>query len=282
MTAQDNKTAFTAQNSAQNTAQDSKTAFAAQNSAQALTAQGDKTTRIGQNSTQAFTAHDSKTLLAQQGQNANTVATSNAPTSLFDSKLFSMSGKKDINNTESEKKPNPSSESHAVPNGDTLLNAMTGITSQSNPVTVNTSNIVGSNPINTDMTTKLVERILVSAPDAKGNAEVRILLQDNVLPGTEVRIQRSPDGALNVQFVTNDVRAEQMLGTRQLTDLQTSLTQNLQVDVRVTTTRTDGSMTADAGTGQQDQGSQQNQGNQDQNRRSSQHDLFDNLQEEQA
>jgi hypothetical protein len=135
------------------------------------------------------------------------------------------------------------------------------------------------------MTTKLVDRILVSAADAKGNAEVRITLREEVLPGTEIRIQRQPDGGVTVQFVTNDVRAEQMLGSRQLTDLQNTLAQSLGAEVRVSTIRTDGSMSADAGTsGGQQEGGRQGGGAQDgqRDRRSSQHDLFEGLQDDQA
>ena len=135
--------------------------------------------------------------------------------------------------------------------------------------------------IDSELTGKLVDRILVSAADSKGAPEVRISLREDILPGTEIRIQRQPDGGVAVQFVTNDVRAEQMLASRQLTDLQNVLVQNLQVEVRVTTIRTDGSMSADAGTSGQ-QGQQGRGGGQDQPQdgRSRQHDLFDGMKDE--
>ena len=43
---------------------------------------------------------------------------------------------------------------------------------------------------------KLVERILVSGPD--GGHEIRLTLGKDVLPGTEIRLQRGSDGVLSV------------------------------------------------------------------------------------
>jgi hypothetical protein len=132
-----------------------------------------------------------------------------------------------------------------------------------------------------------VDRILVSAADAKGNAEVRISLRENVLPGTEIRIQHQADGSVAVRFVTNDLRAEQMLGSRQLADLQTTLARNLNVEVSVSTVRPDGSLSAEAGIrGERKSGGQgvgQGGGAQDGqgDGRSRQHDLFEGLQDEQ-
>ncbi|MDR2160657.1 MAG: hypothetical protein LBO77_00705, partial [Desulfovibrio sp.] len=102
-------------------------------------------------------------------------------------------------------------------------------------------------------------------------------------PGTEIRIQRQPDGNISVQFVTNDVRSEQFLGTNQLTGLRDVLTQNLQVEVRVTTVRPDGAMTADSGASAgrdgsgQAKGSGEGQGGQPRDGRSRQHDIFEGL-----
>ncbi len=144
----------------------------------------------------------------------------------------------------------------------------------------------GAPRIDGDLTSKLVDRILVSAADSKGGAEVRIALRQDILPGTEIRIQRQPDGGVSVQFVTNDVRAEQMLGQSRLSELQNVLAQNLQVEVRVATIRTDGSMTSDSGSsGQQGQQGQQGQsGGQGQpgDGRSRQRDLFEGLENDQA
>lgn len=130
------------------------------------------------------------------------------------------------------------------------------------------------------LTDKLVDRILVSAPDATGQTEVRLSLREDVLPGTEIRIQRAQDGSLHIQFVTDHPRAERALGAAQLTDLQQAIGQGLQVEVRVSTIRTDGSMSSDTGSsrdggeGKRGEGGQSDgQGQQ----RSRQHDLFEGL-----
>lgn len=47
---------------------------------------------------------------------------------------------------------------------------------------------------------KLVERILVSGPD--GGHEIRLTLGKDVLPGTEIRLQRGSDGVLSVYLAT--------------------------------------------------------------------------------
>jgi hypothetical protein len=168
-----------------------------------------------------------------------------------------------------------------LPRGEAILAGLAGgVKEQQAPAPISGSDSLPR--IDSELTSKLVDRILVSAADSKGNAEVRILLREDILPGTEIRIQRQPDGSVAVQFVTNDVRAEQMLGQRQLTDLQSVLVQNLQVEVQVTATRPDGSMSADAGTAQQQQEQQGQSGGQGQPQdgRSRQHDLYEGLRDE--
>ena len=166
-----------------------------------------------------------------------------------------------------------------LPRGDAILAGLIGGVKEQQLQA--SAQVGGAARIDGDLTSKLVDRILVSAADSKTGAEVRISLREDILPGTEIRIQRQADGGLSVQFVTNDVRAEQMLGQRQLTELQNVLAQNLQVEVRVATIRTDGSMSADAGTSGQ-HGQQRGSGGQDQQQdgRSRQHDLFEGLQDE--
>jgi type III secretion system needle length determinant len=133
------------------------------------------------------------------------------------------------------------------------------------------------------LASQLAERILVSAPDAAGGREVRVILREDVLSGTEIRIQRQEGGALSVTFVTNDLRAEQMLGGGALSDLQNILAGKLQVEVQVRTVRPDGGLSAEAGgqTGSRHFGDGQG-GSQDERRdgRSRQHDLFTGLGDE--
>lgn len=201
------------------------------------------------------------------------------------SSLFSLSArsKKDTGEREGRGAFGDDGPSGRLPRGEDILAQMGAVRPQSEAV------VAGAAPqaaeaatrVDGDLTSKLVDRILVSAADGKQNAEVRLQLKDDILPGTEIRITRTNDGAVSVQFVTNDIRAEQMLGNRQLADLQNVLAQNLQVEVRVSTVKTDGSMTSDSGAGGQ-QGQQGRQGGQDQQRdgRSSQHDLFEGLGDE--
>jgi hypothetical protein len=127
-----------------------------------------------------------------------------------------------------------------------------------------------------NLVSQLAERILVSASDALGGREVRITLREDVLPGTEIRIQRQEGGSLSVSFVTNDLQAEQMLGSGSLKDLQNTLVDKLQVEVKVYTVRTDGGLTAESGSRQTGGG---RNGNQDEQRdgRSRQHDIFTGL-----
>ena len=138
--------------------------------------------------------------------------------------------------------------------------------------------------IDVELTDKIAKSIMVSEPGSAGNREVRISLREDVLPGTEIRLQRGLDGTLEVRFVTENPVTERMLSSAQLQNLQQTIVQNLQIDVRTSIVRPDGSMTAEAGTGQGggDQqsgrgGQQGQQGGQGDQRRSSQHDLFSEL-----
>lgn len=200
------------------------------------------------------------------------------------SSLFSLTARsrKDTGEREGRGAFGDDAPSGRLPRGEDILAQMGGLRQQSE-VSAAAAPRAAEAPtrIDGDLTSKLVDRILVSTADGKQNAEVRLNLKDDILPGTEIRITRTNDGGVSVQFVTNDVRAEQMLGARQMADLQNALAQNLQVEVRVSTVKTDGSMTSDSGAGGE-QGQQGRQGGQDQQRdgRSSQHDLFEGLGDE--
>ncbi|MDR2892623.1 MAG: hypothetical protein LBV80_06015 [Deltaproteobacteria bacterium] len=168
--------------------------------------------------------------------------------------------------------------------GDAVLANMGGTKEIPSPGTVAGADTASR--IDADITAKLVDRILVSAPDATGGAEVRISLREDILPGTEIRIQRQADGGISVQFVTGDIRGEQMLGARQIGDLQNVLAGSLGVEVRVSTVRPDGSMSADAGAGgeqghggKEGQGGSGGNGGQSRDGRSRQHDIFDAMQD---
>lgn len=57
---------------------------------------------------------------------------------------------------------------------------------------------------------KLVEQILVGRGSA-GEHEVRLRLGPDVLPGTEIRIQRGPDGMIHVSLISDNAASFQTL-----------------------------------------------------------------------
>ncbi|MBI1247961.1 hypothetical protein GC197_08995 [bacterium] len=58
----------------------------------------------------------------------------------------------------------------------------------------------------------VADKMLVS--EASGNREVRIMLKDSILPGTEVRISQQA-GKMQVQFVTDSAKSQEMLSQHQ-------------------------------------------------------------------
>lgn len=78
-------------------------------------------------------------------------------------------------------------------------------------------------PLDT-MVHQVVDRILVSPPGA-GGQEVRILLKDSVLPGTEVRISQLA-GQMQIQLVTDSTRSHDLLMQHQAS-LQQRLSEKL-------------------------------------------------------
>lgn len=57
----------------------------------------------------------------------------------------------------------------------------------------------------------LVERILVSVPQADGANEVRIKIDPKTLPGTEIAIASRPGEALSVEFMSDNVDSQRFL-----------------------------------------------------------------------
>lgn len=82
------------------------------------------------------------------------------------------------------------------------------------------------------LTTTLAERILVSDPKG-GEQEVRIMLNDSTLRGTEIRITRTPEGMLNLTLATDNASSFQTLVGAQ-DSLKQKLEQMEKSDVRVT------------------------------------------------
>ncbi|KEQ19781.1 type III secretion HpaP family protein [Endozoicomonas numazuensis] len=69
--------------------------------------------------------------------------------------------------------------------------------------------VSGPKEIN-EVINKLVDKIMVSSKDAIEGAEVRITLKDNILPGTEIRIQRV-SGELQVTMNTSSADSHNFL-----------------------------------------------------------------------
>jgi type III secretion system needle length determinant len=99
-----------------------------------------------------------------------------------------------------------------------------------------------------DTVEQLVQQILVSHPDQAGDREVRLVLQDSVLPDTEVRLSRGADGLLSVSLLTGRDDAFQTLVSAQ-SALQERLATHEQREVRVVVTQTQGGQTSDDASG---------------------------------
>ena len=92
---------------------------------------------------------------------------------------------------------------------------------------------------------KLVERILVSGPD--GGHEIRLTLGNDVLPGTEIRLQRGSDGVLSVHLATDNAASFQTLVGAQ-ESLKARL-ESFEKDVRVEVVSERGEAEAENGDG---------------------------------
>ena len=92
---------------------------------------------------------------------------------------------------------------------------------------------------------KLVERILVSGPD--GGHEIRLTLGKDVLPGTEIRLQRGSDGVLSVHLATDNAASFQTLVGAQ-ESLKARL-ESFEKDVRVEVVSERGEAEAENGDG---------------------------------
>ena len=78
----------------------------------------------------------------------------------------------------------------------------------------------------------LVQRILVSDPKSGAPAEIRIQLNDSILPDTQIMLRRGPDGLLSVLLSTGNASSMQTLVSAQQS-LREELEKHGPVDVRV-------------------------------------------------
>jgi type III secretion system needle length determinant len=99
-----------------------------------------------------------------------------------------------------------------------------------------------------DMLDKLVQQILVSDPEQTGDSEVRLVVQESLLPDTEIHLSRGADGILSVTLATGQSGAFQTLVSAQ-TELRALLSAHEQQDVRLVVTNTNDSQTSDDASG---------------------------------
>ncbi|MGB1271197.1 MAG: type III secretion HpaP family protein [Endozoicomonas sp.] len=98
---------------------------------------------------------------------------------------------------------------------------------------------------------KMADQIQVSAKDAINGAEIRISLKDNILPGTEIRIQRH-GGELTVTLNTTSAEANNFLAQHEAS-LQKSLAE------RFSNEKVQVNINMSGGDNQQDDGRSRNQ-----------------------
>ena len=89
-----------------------------------------------------------------------------------------------------------------------------------------------------EMVREVADRILVGEAGPSGQQEVRIILKDEVLGGTEIRIHEE-GGATHITFVAADKDVENFLSSRQ-EEVATALGERLDREIRVAVTDRDG------------------------------------------
>ncbi|WP_252179045.1 type III secretion HpaP family protein [Endozoicomonas sp. 4G] len=98
----------------------------------------------------------------------------------------------------------------SLPDGSEHVIAQVRETQQASDIQLKSIQAVsGPKEIN-EVINKLVDKIMVSSKDAIEGAEVRITLKDNILPGTEIRIQRI-SGELQVTMNTSSADSHNFL-----------------------------------------------------------------------
>ena len=86
-----------------------------------------------------------------------------------------------------------------------------------------------------ELVDNLVQRILVSNPKAGTPTEIRLQLNDSILPDTEITLSRGPDGLLGVLLVTSNASSMQTLVSAQQS-LREQLEKHGPVDVKLSST----------------------------------------------
>ena len=120
--------------------------------------------------------------------------------------------------------------------------------------------ISGPKEIN-EVINKLVDKIHVSAKDSINGAEVRITIKDNILPGTEIRIQRM-GGELTVTMNTTSTDTHNFLAVNEAS-LTKSLNERFGDKVQVNINLSGGDQPGDGRSREQYEGEQEQDDNEE-------------------
>jgi type III secretion system needle length determinant len=120
-----------------------------------------------------------------------------------------------------------------------------------------------------DMVQQVADRILVGDSGDTGQPEVRIMLKNEVLDGTEVRISENA-GAYEITFVADNKDVENFLANRQ-EQISTALGEKLDREIKVAVTDRDGTPNQSG----DERGRQQGQGQPDDGRSRNQRSVQD-------
>ena len=174
---------------------------------------------------------------ARQTSSASERTASSADTERFRHSVRSSSNNSGANNSGSREKKEQTSETDTsqqlsqTPSphqttGDAILRGLQG--SQSAPAATGAM----AKP-DADAAQNIVDRILVSTHTADGSNEIRIQLKEDILQGTEIRLNKT-EGHLSVALVTNDTNSHAFLASHKH-GLQEQLCKNFdnRVDVQL-------------------------------------------------
>ncbi len=100
----------------------------------------------------------------------------------------------------------------SMPSPDSLFASLQN--NQSNETKLGAAQNMGQTNFDTSQIQEIADRILV-ATNKDGSQEVRISINDQALAGTEVRINKSLDGQLNIRFETSNANSFQTLVSSQ-------------------------------------------------------------------
>ncbi len=104
---------------------------------------------------------------------------------------------------------------------------------------------------------KVSQKILLSSADGAQNASLRIELNDDLLPQTQLTAQKQPDGSLNLTFTTDHPQSTHLLLQAQ-SGLTTHMQHSQSLNVQITLVNEQGQPLSEQNTANQNQSDQQN------------------------